>query len=338
MDNCGINDEQVKILAEVFRLNKKITKLSLANNKKITNVGIKTLLKIKDYNNQLTELKISPKFVDIRDFQIIPDDLDIFNKDSLNKYLKETELKNIDGEIENRNLQPLTNFHYLERPMIKNGNKLLKLIAESHNEITKTGDIKKLIAMVGMNGVGTTTLSCFLGGQRLEEEEDRSLYAKEPEYDKKIHHEADNGYKRVNNFFISDDEGGINIIECPGIHNKEIDSIQTILNSYIYRQILELAEKVRFSVVIRDNSVNDVIDNTYKQFTNIFRDGTGQLTPEIKKQLEDALSYIISVADYKTEEEKNTKIKEEKSKLSKLLKSNNLDEGQKFIITNSKNL
>ncbi|XVN43774.1 MAG: hypothetical protein RCG16_05590 [Rickettsia hoogstraalii] len=90
----------------------------------------------------------------------------------------------------------------------------------------------------------------FLSGQKLEEDEDRSLYAKEPEYNEKIHHQANNGYKLVNNFFISDDEGGINIIECPGIHNKPINSIQTILNLYIYRQILELAEKVRFSVVV----------------------------------------------------------------------------------------
>ncbi|WP_032139279.1 hypothetical protein [Rickettsia tamurae] len=208
------------------------------------------------------------------------------------------------------------------------------MIAESHNEITKTGNnINKLIAMIGMNGVGTTTLSCFLSGQKLEEDEGRSSYVKEPEYDEKIHHESDNGYKRVNNFFISDDEGGINIIECPGIHNKPIDTIQTILNSYIYWQILELAEKVKFSVVISDNSVKGVFDSTYKQFTNIFRDGNGQLTLEIKEQLEDAVSYIISVADYKNEREKNTKIKEEKSKLSKLLKSKNLDEGQKFIIT-----
>ncbi|WP_156147376.1 hypothetical protein [Rickettsia endosymbiont of Ixodes pacificus] len=52
-------------------------------------------------------------------------------------------------------MQPLTNFYELERPVIKNGNKLLKLIAESHNEITKTGNsINKLIAMIGMNGVG----------------------------------------------------------------------------------------------------------------------------------------------------------------------------------------
>ncbi|WP_121543817.1 hypothetical protein [Candidatus Rickettsia colombianensi] len=91
------------------------------------------------------------------------------------------------------------------------------MIAESHNEITKTGNsINKLIAMIGMNGIGTTTLSCFLSGQKLEEDEDRSLYAKEPEYDEKIHHESDNGYKRVNNFFISDDEGGINIMNVQG--------------------------------------------------------------------------------------------------------------------------
>lgn len=218
--------------------------------------------------------------------------------------------------------------------MIKDGNELLKLIAESHNEITKTGNIiKKLIVMVGMNGVGATTLSCFLSGQKLIEDEDCSLYAKEQEYNKKIHHKADNEYKGVNNFFISDNEGGINIIECPGIHNKAIDSIQTILNSYIYWQILELAEKVKFSVIIRDNSANDVIDNTYKQFTNIFRDSNGQLSPVIQNELKDALSYIISVADYKTEGEKNTKIKAVKSKLSKDLKDSNLDEEQKFIIT-----
>lgn len=221
----------------------------------------------------------------------------------------------------------------MKRPFIKNGNKLLKLIAESHNEITKTGNsINKLIVMVGMNGVGATTLSCFLSGQKLEEDEDRSLYAKEPKYNEKIHHQANNGYKLVNNFFISDDEGGINIIECPGIHNKPINSIQTILNLYIYRQILELAEKVRFSVVIRDNSANDVVDSTYQQFTNIFRDSNGQLTPEIKEQLKDAVSYIISVADYKTNEEKKAKIKVEESKLRKDAKRQNLDEGQKFII------
>ncbi|CEO16921.1 hypothetical protein RMONA_02585 [Rickettsia monacensis] len=234
MDNCGINDKQIKIFAEMFRLNKTITKLSLVSNKAITNIGIKTLLEIK-HNNQhkLAELKISPNFNDNSEFQLIPE-VDILNENSVNAYLKKTKVQNIEDEIENKNLQPLTNFYELGRAVIKNGNKLLKLIAESHNEITKTGNsINKLIAMIGMNGVGTTTLSCFLSGQKLEEDEDRSLYAKEPEYDEKIHHESDNGYKRVNNFFISDDEGGINIIECPGIHNKPIDPIQTILNSYI---------------------------------------------------------------------------------------------------------
>ncbi|WP_341787350.1 hypothetical protein [Rickettsia endosymbiont of Cantharis rufa] len=49
--------------------------------------------------------------------------------------------------------------------------------------------------------------------------EDCSLYTKEQEYNKKIHHKAGNEYKGVNNFFISDNEVGINIIECPGIHN-----------------------------------------------------------------------------------------------------------------------
>ncbi len=47
LDNCSINDKQTKILAEIFRLNKTITKLSLVSNKAITNIGIKTLLEIK---------------------------------------------------------------------------------------------------------------------------------------------------------------------------------------------------------------------------------------------------------------------------------------------------
>ncbi|BBJ31081.1 hypothetical protein RAS_01900 [Rickettsia asiatica] len=75
------------------------------------------------------------------------------------------------------------------------------------------------------------------------------------------------------------------------------------------------------------------MDSTYKQFTNIFRGSKGKLTPDIKNELENALSYIISVADYKTEEEKKAKIKAEKSKLSKALKRQNLDKKQKFIIT-----
>ncbi|XVN43775.1 MAG: hypothetical protein RCG16_05595 [Rickettsia hoogstraalii] len=162
LDNCGINDKQVKILAEIFRLNKTITKLSLVSNKAITNIGIKTLLEIK-HNNQhkLVELKISPNFNDNSEFQLVSE-IDILNENSVNAYLKKTKARNLDSEIENKNLQPLKNYHELERPFIKNGNKLLKLIAESHNEITKTGNIiNKLIVMVGMNGVGATTLSCF---------------------------------------------------------------------------------------------------------------------------------------------------------------------------------
>ncbi|AFC71872.1 hypothetical protein MCC_01055 [Rickettsia rhipicephali str. 3-7-female6-CWPP] len=41
MDNCSINDKQIKILAEVFRLNKTITKLSLVNNKAILDIKLK---------------------------------------------------------------------------------------------------------------------------------------------------------------------------------------------------------------------------------------------------------------------------------------------------------
>ncbi|WP_032139278.1 leucine-rich repeat domain-containing protein [Rickettsia tamurae] len=125
-DNCGINDKQIKILAEVFRLNKTITKLSLVSNKAITNIGIKTLLEIK-HNNQhkLAELKISPNFNDNSEFQLISE-VDILNENSVNAYLKKTKVQNIEDEIENKNLQPLTNFYELERPVIKNGNKLLK--------------------------------------------------------------------------------------------------------------------------------------------------------------------------------------------------------------------
>lgn len=168
LDNCSINDKQTKILAEIFRLNKTITKLSLVSNKAITNIGIKTLLEIKhSKQHKLTELEISPNFNDNSEFQLISE-IDILNKNSVNTYLKKTKARNLDSEIENKNLQPLKNYHELERPFIKNGNKLLKLIAESHNEITKTGNsINKLIVMVGMNGVGTTTLSCFLSGQML---------------------------------------------------------------------------------------------------------------------------------------------------------------------------
>ncbi|AFC70553.1 leucine-rich repeat domain-containing protein [Rickettsia australis] len=220
-DNCDINDKQTKILAEIFRLNKTITKLSLVRNKTITNIGIKTLLEIK-HNNQhkLAKLRISPNFNDNSEFQLVSE-VDILNENSMNAYLKKTKARNLDSEIENKNLQPLKNYHELERPLIKNGNKLLRLIAESHNEITKTGNsINKLILMVGMNGVGAITLSCFLSGQKLEADEEPSLYAKEPKYNEKIHHQVNYGYKLVNNFFISDDKGGINIIECLGISNN----------------------------------------------------------------------------------------------------------------------
>ncbi|BBJ31082.1 hypothetical protein RAS_01910 [Rickettsia asiatica] len=162
----------------MFRLNKTITKLSLVSNKAITNIGIKTLLEIK-HNNQhkLTELKISPNFNDNSEFRLISE-IDIFNENFVNAYLKKTKAQNIEDEIENKNLQPLINFYELERPVIKNGNKLLKLIAESHNEITKTGNIiKKLVAIVEMNKVGATALSCFLSGQKLEEDKERSLHA-----------------------------------------------------------------------------------------------------------------------------------------------------------------
>lgn len=107
LDNCGINDKQVKILAEIFRLNKTITKLSLVSNKAITNIGIKTLLEIK-HNNQYkrAELEISPNFNDNSEFQLIPE-IDILNKNSVNTYLKKTKARNLDSEIENKNLQPL---------------------------------------------------------------------------------------------------------------------------------------------------------------------------------------------------------------------------------------
>lgn len=123
LDNCGINDKQVKILAEIFRLNKTITKLSLVSNKAITNIGIKTLLKIK-HNNQYkrAELEISTNFNDNSEFQLISE-IDILNKNSVNTYLKKTKARNLDSEIENKTLQPLKNYHELERPFIKNGNK-----------------------------------------------------------------------------------------------------------------------------------------------------------------------------------------------------------------------
>ncbi|MCZ6901400.1 MAG: hypothetical protein O7C59_01710 [Rickettsia endosymbiont of Ixodes persulcatus] len=215
LDNCSINDEQVKILAEMFRLNKTITKLSLINNK-ITNAGIKTLLQIK--GNDTLEVVISCAGTEVNIFddnsiKIYSEKTQNENKLDVKSQIKTCRLRKKNPE-ENRSSKDLLD-------MNKNATDLLKLIAESHNEITKTGNIiKKLIAMVGMNGVGTTAFSCFLSRQKLEEDEERSLYAKEPEYNEKIHNKADKGYKLVNNFFISDDEGGINIIECPGIHIK----------------------------------------------------------------------------------------------------------------------
>ncbi|WP_341787351.1 hypothetical protein [Rickettsia endosymbiont of Cantharis rufa] len=127
----------------------------MIHNKEITNVGIKTLLQIK--GNGVLEVVISYAGININ----------IFDDDSIETYSEKIQKESaLDVEITNKNLQPLANFYHLERPMIKDGNKLLKLIAESHNEITKTINIiKKLIVMIGMNGVGATTLRCFLSVQ-----------------------------------------------------------------------------------------------------------------------------------------------------------------------------
>ncbi|HJD55218.1 MAG TPA: hypothetical protein LFW21_00855 [Rickettsia endosymbiont of Pyrocoelia pectoralis] len=308
LDNCEIDDRKIKILVDIFRDNKTITKISLLDNK-ITKIGIQYLLKVKEYNTKLTELKLGEKDYSGLGLRSDPkNEINILDNNSISAYSNKISIKSVTSEITNINLQPQNQIQYSQ------ANEILNLIIKNHNEITGRGDIKKMLVLLGLISEGKSTLACFLSGQNLEQAEGRTLQAISPEYNAKIGQEV--RYRTVNNFLSTEQD--LIIMEAPGISNKSVNIIQRISDSYAYWQMFKLAEEVRIGVVVRDNSRQSDINDIIAPLANLFKNASNDLTPKIRGELQDALFYISSVAEYKTEEERKEKIDEVRMQLNNL--------------------
>ncbi|HJD61313.1 MAG TPA: hypothetical protein LFV90_04060 [Rickettsia endosymbiont of Columbicola hoogstraali] len=160
--------------------------------------------------------------------------------------------------------------------------------------------------MFGLEGVGKTIIGCQLSDSKTVEKftvtELNKLKPVDSEYYKKIRHSqiidnnknnpsnqsnqnnpanSDNtnkedDYKLVNNFLNKD--LAINIMECSGIHGGVINQVQEILDLYSYWQIIKLAAKIKFGIIIIDNSSKPIITDTISKFNKFFKNETKVLT------------------------------------------------------------
>lgn len=106
---CDFDDVDARYFANIFWYNDKIRHFSLADNEKITAFGIKTLLNIKEYNKVLQELLVylPGQYENLMDFHYTENatdkieikissskEINIFDKEAINAYLKKLQEKN----------------------------------------------------------------------------------------------------------------------------------------------------------------------------------------------------------------------------------------------------
>ena len=129
LDNCQMNDKKVKVLADIFKLNETITTLSLSINKEITNIGVKTLLKLKESNPNLKCVKVG-------------------FYDTYNVYCPAENIFNIDIATEP---SPLFNNQIIRQNTEINKSAKLELqsMVESYNEITGKGNTQNMVVVAG---------------------------------------------------------------------------------------------------------------------------------------------------------------------------------------------
>ncbi|WP_187145741.1 hypothetical protein [Rickettsia bellii] len=369
---CNFDDVDARYFANIFWYNDKIRHFSLADNEKITAFGIKTLLNIKEYNKVLQELLVylPGQYENPMDFHYTENatdkieikissskEINIFDKEAINAYLKKLQEENLDYTIENKNLRVNTTRSALEEKKYKDAGILFRLITESYNEIIGRGNLDKVLMLFGLEEMGKTVIGCQLSDSTNAEKftvtELNKLKPVDSEHNKKIRHSQiidnnpnnqsnqnnpvnpdntnkEDDYKRVNNFLNKD--LGINIMECSGIHGGAIDQVQEILDLYAYWQIIKLAAKIKFGIIIIDNNWKPIITNTIKKFIKFFKNETNELTKEVQENLKDALFYIVNFAtECGTEERKNNKITGIKKYLEDLIKSSK--DAEKLVIS-----
>lgn len=60
-------------------------------------------------------------------------------------------------------------------------------------------------------------------------------------------------------------------MECSGIHGGAIDQVQEILDLYAYWQIIKLAAKIKFGIIIIDNNWKPIITNIIKNLPSFLK-------------------------------------------------------------------
>lgn len=193
LEYCGLTNESIKYLTSIFWSNKKINSLSLIDNDAITDISIRNLLKVKENNNILRELKITiPTTNNNTGFYCIRDKENIFDENFKNNRLAETEKRNTEIVIKNKNLEPRENIRNSLKEMHKNADKLLKLLAKSYNEIIGKGILDKVLILLGMGEFGKTVLGYQLSdstaSKKFEVTASNTLKSVYKDYDKKIRH------------------------------------------------------------------------------------------------------------------------------------------------------
>ena len=208
--------------------------------------------------------------------------------------------------------------------------------------------------LFGLEEVGKTVIGCQLSDSTTAEKftvtELNKLKPVDSEHNKKIRHSQiidnnpnnqsnqnnpanpdntnkEDDYKRVLNKDLA-----INIMECSGIHNRTVDQVQEILDLYSYWQIIKLAAKIKFGIIIIDNNWKPIITDTIKEFIKFFKNETNELTKEAQENLKDALFYIVNFAtECGTEERKDKKITGIKKYLEDLMERSK--DAEKLVIS-----
>ncbi|WP_342270671.1 hypothetical protein [Rickettsia endosymbiont of Orchestes rusci] len=282
LTRIGLDNKKAITLAEIFRTNKTIKTVELRDNGHLTEEGIKTLLKIREFNKSVEGIFIGggPTGVNIFKAAVEKERIEYMGDKELSDKL---EILN-SQEPENSPVKTILN------SMIRGGNEI-------------KGNYEKFSMLFGGERAGKSIFASFLTGKQLVILNDESAGAFKI-VDLQAREDNFGPIKTPTKF-----TGGDIIIECPGIGDTEVKSIEQIITAQYYiwqtfnNAIKPQLKLYKFLLTIYDSPRNDsIITALIKQFAEIFKDENENIWRENIKKLENSVSLTVTHADEKREE------------------------------------
>ncbi|WP_342257148.1 hypothetical protein [Rickettsia endosymbiont of Aspidapion aeneum] len=283
LTSIGLDNKKAITLAEIFRTNKTIKTVELRDNGHLTEEGIKTLLKIREFNKSVEGIFIGggPTGVNIFKAAVEKERIEYMGDKELSDKL---EILN-SQEPENSPVKTILN------SMIRGGNEI-------------KGNYEKFSMLFGGERAGKSIFASFLTGKQLVILNDESAGAFKI-VDLQAREDNFGPIKTPTKF-----TGGDIIIECPGIGDTGVKSIEHIITAQYYiwqtfnNAIKPQLKLCKFLLTIDDSpNRNDIIITTLiKQFAEIFKDENENIWRENIKKLENSVSLTVTHADEKREE------------------------------------